>query len=727
MVAKPCTFAALCLLFSVSAFAADYGLFISVADEDALLELLNAGEIDEETYATLLELMQDPVDLNEASREVLYSLPNLTYEDVDAILKYRAEVLTIRSLEDLAAAKVLDPEKVSALRPFVVVRYVGLPIEIHGRARYSTAWVATDKKVPPMVIRARLSAFGGFGYAEAGISGLVSRNRLSNVQYDETRQVLVANPPATRFYLPKYFVQWEKGKIHLILGTFRVGFGERLTLDNTGLERPSGSRPDDLVVFGYEPSVSCRESAWDLESPCKGAAGSQYEAPDFRWTDRFRGGAITLRDLNLGPGWVDIHAFGSYQTHGIYQYEIYDRNQCADPTDDTNPLCSAPPVLRWRGDPLAPTTRFSYQTLPDMYALLTAGGNVTYSLDSRTHFGLTGYGASARWLVQGIALDFQEWARLPYGGPFGALGANAAFGVGQWDFGIEFARSFDSQPAGGGYAGLIRATHFFGRQEIEILGRYYHINYANPFARPPSEPDEYDGLSPRDEAGIRVKHSGRIRDLFFASALDFWTWSTGLDGPLKLKARVRVDYKVTRWFKPGIYAEYYDKDLRSSKRGQCFEEAYETVEGETVPCAGERIQTGLVLRFRPLRDISFSLKYQHRLVDDNRTKQDASGRRYYVFGNRFRQDILTWFSFAYRPLKWLSVRGRLRYLNEDPTDSSYLEESLWGYLELVTSLRKNFKAKVRYEVYSWLDKRPSTLTRTPNPAHWLRADIEYLF
>jgi len=705
---------------------ADYGAFIAVRDEDDLLELLLSGEVDQDAYDALIELLEDPLDLNSAGREVLYSLPNLTYADVDAILAYRAEVQTIGSLEDLEAAQVLPPDKVRALRPFVILRAPTQPLwDTHGRIRSATAYVAGDDSVPPMWFGARLTTLRD---VQAGVTAVVSRNRVSNVQFDETRQSLVADPAAARLYVPKYFVQWDTPRFQVLAGTFRIGFGERLTLDNTGLERPHGARPDDTVVLQYDPATACRESSYDLPSPCTGGARFSYETPDFRWTDRFRGLAVAIRDIRVGSSVLEVHAFGSYQTHSLYQYELYDRGRCEDPTDDENPACAALPVLRWRGDPLAPTTRFSYQTLDAMYNQATAGGNVSLSWDSRTHVGLTGYGATVQWLPRGVSLDFQEWSRTPYGGPFGAIGVDTAIPIGAWDLAAEFARSFDSQPAGGGFAGLLRATLALGSHELELSGRYYHLNYANPLARPISEADEYDGLRARDEAGLRARYLGRVGGWTLRSTLDFWTWSTGLDGPLRLRWNARADFKVARWFQPGVYLEYQDRDLRHSGRGSCYEVPSETIEGEPVPCSGEKVQAGLTLRFVPYRRLSVTARYLHRLVDDNRTLQDPQTKqRYFVFGDRFRQDLQAWLTVAWRPLDALRLRARVRYLNEDLSDDAYLEESLWAYVEAAYWFRRTVGARLRYEVYAWLDDRASTKQRSPNPAHWIRADIEVRF
>src|SRR5690242_7179746 len=70
------------------AHAIPYESFIDVDDEGDLQDLLSSGEITQDTFDELLDLLENGVDLNEASREDLYALPNLTYDDVDAILQY---------------------------------------------------------------------------------------------------------------------------------------------------------------------------------------------------------------------------------------------------------------------------------------------------------------------------------------------------------------------------------------------------------------------------------------------------------------------------------------------------------------------------------------------------------------------------------------------------------------------------------------------------------------
>lgn len=708
---------ALVLALPHVAQADDYGVFVDVETEEDLLDLLATGEIDETAFDVLVQLLHDGVDLNSAGREALYSLPNLNYVDVDIILDYREDTGPIQDPAALIAADVISRRKLAAIAPFLVITEPSADLwDTSGRIRYRTSYVGGDDEVPSMWLGAEVSTLQNL---KVGLIGVLSRTRLSDVSHDPVRDALSAKAPSIQFHVPKYFIEWETDDYHIVGGTYRIGFGQRLTFDNTEATTPNGIRVDDAVYYSQDLSLKCRESAGELDlSPCRGMDGNEYRSPDYKWTNRLRGLAAGLKSGPVGDGWFQAYAFGSYQTKDIYQYEIYDRTRCDDPTDDDNPSCKAPTVFRRRDDPRDATSRFSYQTLPEMFNELTAGANLAYFFDRRSHIGITGYGADVHWLVEGMDLDFQEWSRLPYGGPFGAVGIDASWGADIVDLFAEVTRSFDSQPAGDGWAGIFRATLTWTDHELETSARYYHRDFNNPYARPVSAADEFDGLRARDEMGIRVGYTGVVQDLELRSGIDFWTHSLGFDGALKMRITAQMDYRVARWFKPGIWVEYQDRDLDSATRLNCYEVPFDqTPEGEPVPCSGEKFVAGLRLKFVPHKRVSITAKYQHRWLDDGKS----------AFDDRFRQDLSAWLMVAYTPIDKLQLRARVRYLYEDIADNGYLEQSIWGYLQVGYWFQKTFGFKLRYEIYAWLDDRTSTDDRFPNPAHWLRAELEYRF
>lgn len=701
------------IVLAQKVYGADYGVFIEIETEDDLLDLLKSEEIDEDTYETLVELLANKVDLNNADRDALFVLPNITYEQVDQIIRYREEFGQITDPAVLVVAKIIDERTLSSIMPFITFRDLkkkGLAAT-HGSFRYRTSVLFGEERVPAMTMTGQVSTLN---YLDLGVVGVVTRNKISDVRYDPNRNALSAKPAKVRFEVPKYFIQWEDNRWHAIVGTYRIGFGERLTFDNTGKEKPNGIEEDDTIYYSQDLVSACKESQGELaESPCSGSEMWAYTSPDYRWTDRLRGGAVGIKRLNMGGGWVQAYGFASYQTKGIYQYELYDKGKCSDPQDDKSEACKSPKVYVRGENPLEQSSTFKYQTLPEMFNEFTAGGNFSYFLNSRTHLGVTGYGGDIHFLTRGIYLDFQEWSRTPYGGAFGAVGINGAFGYKRLDISGELARSFDHQPEGGGWAGVVRGVTSIGGHEVETSLRYYDYRFANPYARPLSEPDEYDGLRARDEGGIRLKYSGSFGGLTIKGMVDAWTpVSTFIP---KLAMRVRTDYSVAKWFIPGLWIEYQDRDLSKSGRGACFE-VNDEIEGEPIPCTGEKVVFGTQLRFLPLRSLSLFLKYQHKFIDDS----GGGGR----FSDSFRQDLKVWAGFIYCPIQNLRLRGQVRYMNEDITSNTYLEDSLWWYIEGTYGFRKIMGLTIRYEFFSFLDKRESTINRSPNPVHMIRFETK---
>jgi len=352
-----------------------------------------------------------------------------------------------------------------------------------------------------------------------------------------------------------------------------------------------------------------------------------------------------------------------------------------------------------------------------MYNELLGGANFSYFFNRRTHVGVTGYGADLYWLTQGIELDLQDWARLPFGGPFGAVGLDAAWGQEVIDLFLELTRSFDSQPAGGGWAAMLRATATWKKHEFEATARYFDQDFNNPYARPIAADDQNQGLRASDEAGVRLKYTGDLGDLDLRAALDLWAQLSG-EIP-RTFLYVRASYEVEQWFKPGLYFDYKDKDLSDTGRDNCYVgEGYEDEgTGEPTDCKGEKIRVGLELKFQPLKRLGVTAKYQHAWVDDGGTHYPDSRR----------QDISAWVTAMYKPIDGVRLRLRVRYLNEGIAENDYLEQSVWAYLEGAYWYERYFGVKLRYEVYAIVDERDSTRQRSPNPAHWLRLELEYRF
>lgn len=744
------------MLLSRSASAIPYETFIDVDDESDLADLLSSGDITQDTYDELLDLMSQGVDITTAERNDLYALPNLTYEDVDAIIAYRKlQKGRINDPADLVAAGALSQEKLLAISAFIIVsEQATKPYGAHGWVR---AWMRTSPHdyvleknpaidapflIPAFALRARVMAMK---HLTIGLAAINSRLDIGDAVYDPNRGALIADQRSNQLHVPKAFVKWETQDLALVAGSYRMGFGQRLVFDNSLHYTPNGTYNDDQLYYSADLTTICKESSGELlSSPCTGDFGSEYVTPDFVYRDGLFGAAAGAKHIELQTGWLQAWGWASLHRRNVYQYELVDRSKCPDPHDDSNPDCGAPTVyVTPPGDLLNPAYRHSFETLPNVFGEQLVGANVGYFADRRDSVGLTFYTADEKNLVSGLELDTQEWSRIPYGGRFGALGANFAFGHGWLDLFGEAALSFDhiniddpnatAARGGGGPAGLLRMTATRRHEELEVVGRYYSTDYVNPFSRPISQPDEFEGQRARDETGVRTRYIRTGKDWTLRALLDVWTNPSDFHA-LKLDTYARAMVHSTDQLWLGLWERYQDKSLIEGppKHGdgsaplgshdQCFEVSTATDEnGEPIPCSGRQLTTIARAQIIPNPKMSAILQLEHQLLDDNTQME---------FKTKFRQDVAAWFIGYYRPAPGDRIRVRVRYLNESFNDTpnaniftngSYLETSVAALAEYTKRVRDKDSLRVRIDTKFWLDKRMSTTQRVPNPelALWL--------
>lgn len=710
-----------------TAAANPYEAFIDIESEDDLYDLIASQQINEDTYEVLIDLLHRGVDLNTASREELYSLPNLTYDDVDAILAYRKEQGFIRDPAELVAAEVITDDKLLSIAVFLIVRdpFAGKNA-VRGSVITATQFTIGDDRLPPLGVRARVLAGR---HLTAGAALVVTRLRPGQVVYDPNRDALLVDEPGLGVHLPKVYVHWDTDELSVIGGSYRIGFGQRLTFDASSDYTPNGIYRDDQLYRDTSLSRACNQGRGELaESPC--TDDYHYITGDFRWREALLGVAAGAKDIDLGDGWLQVYGWGSFQPRSIYQYEIADLSACADPRDDDDPACSAPDVfIRPEGDRLSPTSELLYSTLPNMYGEALVGGNATYFATRRNYVGVTAYGATTTWLVDDepggedeLRLDFQEWAQRPIGGQFGAVGIASALGVKQFDFGAEIAHSFDGMSdgvgptnGGGGPGVIVRGTYTEPKKhELELSARYYDIDFVNPYGRPIAAPDEEEGQRARDELGTRVKFTGKFGALGLRTGADLWTNPS--TSSRKGEAYVRADVTASKKIRWGVWLEAADKDLREGGSDQCYDQPFEFDElGEPLDCKGRRVSEIGRLRVVANKRLALQAQLQHELLDD----QDPM--------DGLRQDVSAWLIATWKPRPDLRVRARVRYLSEDVADPAVLEESVWTYLEAWMKVRRKDRLRVRADLYWYLDDRTRTQEREPSPEVWLSAQYEAKF
>lgn len=718
--------------WAVAARAAVYESPVYVDDDDDIVAMQDRGEISDETADTLRELLQDGIDLNLASRDELYELPSLTYPDCDAIIEYRKTKGQIDDPAELVAAGALTADQLSQIAPFVLVSGANEQFPIGGKYSLWGMYTATDKLAPPMRLRAQVRGPVGL----SGAIGLVgTRRELSQPFYDPIAGSLEVTDSSYQVFMPKFWARWRSGKFEVVAGTFRLGFGQRLTLDNTLRQTPEGIYPDNNFYWNRYLVSGCTRSGVSVSSPCLDSEVDSYVTDDFIWRDSFRGVAASAKDLEIGDqARASLYAFASYQTRSVYQYDLYDKDTCLDPRNDGDPQCSAPQVLVRETGSLVPSARLAYSTLRFVWDELAVGARARIEPARWLSLGVTGYFGMPIWRVAGVDLDFQENARYPFGGRYGAVGVDGRLTVNDWNLFLEVTRSFDQRVGGtgGGFGVLQRSVWGANGRELELSARYYDFNFVNPYARGISSPDRVGGQRARNELGGRIKYTDRtsVPDMTLRAWVDFWVLphdnqENGVSigngagnaaGTANLWALLRADFRGWRFFQPSLWLDYRNKDLRRSGVGDCYDEAPPLVAGEPLLCTGELYRATARVHIAPWADkLSFTLQYQQYLMSS------------VFYDDRLMPGSRATVTVQSRPHERVLIRLRSRMYLQDQLTPTHDERSVWSYGEVTFFALRALQITARYDNYLWFDQRASTARRYPNPEHRFRLELEGRF
>jgi len=708
------------LASSAPAIANQYEIFIDVENEEDLYDLRAAGQITDDTFNTLVELFQRGVNLNTGSREDLYSLPNLTYAEVDSIIAFRTEAGYITDPSVLAKQKILSQKKFVAIAAFLVIRNKTRRVyATTGRLRAQSVWTSEDDRVPATALSVRLRTLKHLNVA---VLGTVTRNWIGESAYDAGRDALLARGASTRLEIPKFYAQWKDDNVNVIVGNFTAGFGERLVFDTTPRQTPNGIYPDDNHRRDTDLTRECKLSTGERGTPeCQ--AVDRYVTPDFKWTEYSMGAAVGLTNLKLGPGHAQAYAWVSLRSIDVYQYQLYDKGKCTDPRMDEDDNCGAPDVYDRQDSSSAPSDRHSFQTLPGVMKELLVGGNVAYRPQRRVQFGITGYGSNTESNVDGIDLDWQEWSSRPFGGSFGALGVSAALGRKWLDVFIEIAHSFDSMDdGGGGPAGTMRVVASKNKQELETSFRYYDEKFKNPFGGGYAQPDTLDGRRDRDEIGGRVRYNGVFqKKLRLRAQVDLWK-RPAIDR-YKTEIRLRADVQASKVFGYGLWLEHDNRDIGKGPL-QCDNNPNEssadpdaTISSSSTSICGRGYNATARVNFKPHKKWRVTGQYRHSMVEDSDSTR----------GTFLRQDLSTWATVFFKATSKIAARARMRYFYEDIKNKARGEQSIWFYTNLRYRVQKKQWIEVRYDARKRLDDRQSTMDRVPQTESWLWAQYTAKF
>jgi hypothetical protein len=693
------------LLAASPADARIFSVPILVDDEEDLNSLYNDGVLSEEDLNVLLELLNNPVNLNRAKRDDLYDLPGITLELAETIIRHRKAHGAFESEEGLLKVEGVDAYLFEQLAPFVHVRPpLRLKGDVKGRARLRT--VKEFKPVEPLTTEGPFKTHSpeqlGYGkwpstyltaraeyqkWLEVGFLGLAQEG-LSDLTWNPNSHQLTASMGTPVFELGKVFVSASKLRSEVILGSYVAGFGQGLVFDMTSRSHPHGIYPD-LTVSGTD-HYSARKGLFGL-------AGHTY-------------------DRTLGGGTVEATVFTSSARHDIYQYDVgltggLDLDPVLDKDETTSPKV------------FVDGQKIGWATLPNFYREDIVGANAGWSMDDRRHVGLTGYfGHLDRSIVEGLDEDNQFLLRsgFPNSSTFGAMGLDATFGVGRVDFYLDVAHSFEG---GGefldrnGY--LLTSILDVGLGEVTGSLRRYGTAYANPHARGVAAADEYGGMRDRDEQGARLQ--AQIQPLGWLATrvfVDYWQNLSTQRENLELFGS--GEFRTSKYARLMLFGDYRDRDLSTRGRGYKYGGEWEDPEtaGDTDP--------GYEYTGAPVTDPS---EYPTDYLDQRGTKQyfgtqltvDAIPRTTLsFFYKRIYEDTAlywptetgcapwwlighyTWVKVRVQPTSKTTISARFRYQDDSiytTTGDRYHE----SYLQIDQKLPKRVKVSLRGTLHKDLD------------------------
>jgi hypothetical protein len=716
--------AMLVVLVACPALAYDYRVPILIDDEDDVYELLGSGDITDDEKDALLGLLRDPIDLNAASRRDLYALPGLSYAMVDAIIARRDDkpftrVTQLKKIPGVTSdifvqvrtfVRVLAVKKSGGKKEKSNIKAkVRAKIADRIRGKGTSATSKEDDDLPEGYVRVKVEDRGSW---EVG-AVLVTQNTIGSVSNvgsnlevapyvvkDEDGLIVPYDIDYDDYYFvktsgetympawPKVYARFHFGDVDALAGSYRIGFGQRLLIDNIGQQNP----------YGFKPDLYVGEGEYGF-SPYRGLFGAVATIP------LVRSGGMELEATPFFSWWRN-DIYQSDMKHKVSQADgcipeipetCYDKYALLEPYDD------------------ASFFKLSSQSFPRAWSELMGGANVTLKLDRNSHVGLTGFGSM-------IDFHFGDDAAVLTGNGypertvFYALGLDGAYVLGDLSFFGEVALMDNLS-----YAGLGRAVWELGDFVVEGLVRYYDDDYDNPHSRGDAASDEFEGSRRAGELGAQVSLKYRpAKWLTLRLDEDLWRAPVWKDSdleeartyPWRSETYLRVDTMPVEKVRLGGYFKLTDRDITVTGT----EEDYYSAGSE--PPRGEKYQWGVQLSTQWIPNTQLWAYYKQSFTDvglndpDSDAPKDARELEHYAV-----------FKVSLRPLgfiekKWeraLIIDARAKYfegnLEGDEafsfTGVSGADRYAEGYLQVGTTVWKKYHLGVRGAMREHFEKETS--------------------
>ncbi len=270
-------YALLWLSLPTSAQAVDTATDFEVQNEDDIGQLESDGLITEETTLVLLEMLENPIDLNRADVEDLIAIPGISQSDAQAILAQRQKQNGFVRWDDLSRIEPLSAGQRRTLRAFTEIR--PRVNRSDGQVRVDAS--ETDKDGKPYSSRLRIRSdfnnrfFLGFAAAHE-----------DDTQYqwsDESPERISPGWQFDKLYLAWFPSGLSKAKSRatgmwkqVVIGNFTAGFASGLTFNDAHRFSPRGIYTDDTTSSYRQRGVA---AAWRVERWSGTAFASDSDYP----------------------------------------------------------------------------------------------------------------------------------------------------------------------------------------------------------------------------------------------------------------------------------------------------------------------------------------------------------------------------------------------------------------------------------------------------------------
>lgn len=666
------------LLFSGEAAARTYKVPIQAANEDDLRNLYEDGLIDPEEFDILNELLNNPLDVNKATRGELFDLPNVTLKLARLIVAERSK-RPFQSLNQLAQrVEGLSEAQVDELRAFA---YAGGAAsedakfdidKVTGKARVRTGMfiapvVPIEDDNPNKTHTIDQLGYGRIPATQLnmdavydrtyGVGGvLVVQDSLQGMVYNPESRDIHADYGLTGQVGRAYgFI--EKDRWRMIAGSYTAGFGQGLTFDRTSRSQPNGWYKDVSI-----------------------SADERFRS--FRFARGLFGVAATA-DWDMGENNLQATIFTSADKYSLYQYDMgMTGGESLDYTQET--LDS--PRIYLDGQ------KAGWLTVPNAYRESIVGANVLYRIGARGQVGLTSYvGHQDRDVINGMEDDQQFVIRGGWpiqADTYGAVGVNATWGKGPIDLLGEVAKSFT-----GGMGGQLQAVINPVGGELEFTLRRYGLDFDNPLAGGMANADEYLGMRDRNEQGARVRGFYNLTESLRLQT-DVDLWQNLIPGTVNLLTYGRLQYALReKDMTMSVYGKRTDQNLAAGGRGRRYggdsdslyidlgdvapDESSEAIDlGDAIDRSGTRSFVGLTMQGNPIKKLNLSALYQRMYTDAGLLYPTEEGPCEYDY----QIGQYTWFKARYKVVDPTTLTFRTRYRDED-VHGSLGEHQLDFYLQ----------------------------------------------